>query len=237
MPVEAKRRGRPVGATGKVSKDQSTALVKPYQDFLEAHPVPEEPQGYSLPLFLKRFDVMTANLTENKPLVQRLAEAAGMSLHVATRVIAGLTPVTANMIAAIGKKLGCSTDALMTGVPKAKTQSDSDKSRSEEEIQLLANYEKAAPLAKLGIFFILSLEQMLGVIEEEGRTRVIGSLLRLHDAGAQELLAFLPATLGAHQARTGKSVGDCFDAPIVFTPVHEFCGVYGPERLCCINRP
>ena len=229
MAHEVKRRGRPVGSRLGSSDGPEATMVMPYLNFLKAHPVPEEPKGYSLPLFLKRFDVLTANVIENKPLVERLAEAAGMSTHVATRVMAGLTPVTANMIAAIAKKVGCSTDLLVTGIPHKRTNAEHDESQSVDESEVLAHYKKANPLGKASVFFVLTLQQLLDVIQEEGRSRVIGSLMRLHDAGAQEILAFLPSTLGAHKAKTGKPVGDCFDAPVVFTPVHEVCGVYGPE--------
>ena len=198
-----------------------------YVSFLAAHPRPAETEGFSLELFLRRFDIQTANIIDNKPLAQRLAEAAGMSLHVATRVIAGLTPLTSQMVVAIAKRIGRTADELLTG---ARAHQPSCPVSSDEE-QLLSIYRSADPLGKAAILFMVTLWRLLESLPDEGRDRVITSLIALYESGSHdELLAFLPSTLGGFKARTGIDPALILGGPTIFTPIHEKCGVYGPEQ-------
>ena len=218
------RRGRPVDPT----KPSSRSLLAPYFAFLENHPALEEPKGFSLQLFLRRFDARTAKTTSannDKPLAQRLAKAAGTSLHVATRIVAGLTPLTSNMVVAISKRIECTTDYLLTGSVEGSQKSDF----SDEQV-FLQHYRSADQVGKTSALFLLTLDLWLDSLPDEARDRLISSLVALHEAGAQPILAALPSVLRAFQARSGTDPMECFEASTIFTPVHEFIGVYGPEQ-------
>ena len=77
----------------------------------------------------------------------------------------------------------------------------------------------------------VSLPRLLEALPEQASERVIASLVRLHDAGAQDLLSYLPKVLGSFKVRTGRDPLTFQDAPPVFTPLHESLGIYGPEQM------
>lgn len=219
------RRGRPRGSTKQKPAQDQLTLDGSLLSYLTAHAAETEAQGYSLQMFLRRIDIRTANIVEGKSLAQRFAETAGTSLHVATRVISGLTPLTSNMVVAIAKRLGCTTDQLLTGQEPAQPEVP-----SADESELLDLYRKADSLGKASMLFILSLDQLLISLPDDPRDRVTASLVSLHDAGAHELLSALPSQLGAYKARTGRDPVLHGEGMTIFTPVHEFCGVFGPEQ-------
>ena len=230
-----KKRGRPVrrASANQVpappSSSASASQVDLYVGFLSRHPTAEEPTGFSLELFTQRFAEASANCVDARSLEQRFSEAAGISEHVAGRVLAGLTPLTAKMVAATAKHLGMSADALLLGrapQPAPAYPSDLDA----DEARLLKSYRAANETGKACAFFTLALPRLLETLAPEGRDRVIGSLVALHDSGWQEQMSFLPHVLGVYQVRTGNDLTDSLGAATVFTPWHDALGVYGPEQ-------
>lgn len=236
-----KKRGRPP-MSGRPHANRTplprknSVLVDLYVTFLKAHPPPPEPIGYSLELFVRRFAEETAVYPDPKTLAQKFAEAAGVPLNVAHRVLAGLTPLTGKMIAAVAKHLSLTTDDLLLGrVPSPKaatTDSGAEVEPADEgEAKLLKAYREANAVGKARLLFTVSLGQILQALSPAGRDRVIASLVTLHDEGAQEALSFLPHALGAYQLQTGNDPAQSFDAEQVFTPWHEAFGVFGPEQV------
>lgn len=220
--VATKRRGRPVGSTRSKRRTERGAKSNQYLDFLAQHPVPVEPSGFSIELVLQRLDARTADFNNPRPLVERLAEAAHIPLATANDVMAGIKPFTSKMVVTMAKSIGCTTDELLNG--------DHPAPSADEEAKFLSLYRAANPAHKEAITFILALGPLLESLPTEARDRVIASLAALYNAGAQELLAFLPSCLGAFQAKTGVHLDVLATMPVIFTPLHEFLGVYGPEQ-------
>jgi hypothetical protein len=205
------------------------SIVGPYVRFLEHHPRAEEPTGFSLELFTRRFAEASASSADDRSLEQRFCKAAGLPEQVAMRVLAGLTPLTAKMVAATASHLGMSANDLLLGrVPKASPTSLRE--LSADELELLQSYRAASETAKACTMFTVGLQRLLDTMAPEGRDRVIASLVALHDAGAHEELAFLPHVLGVYQVRTGNDLTASLGGSTVFTPWHEVFGVYGPEH-------
>lgn len=217
-----KRRGRPIGSIRSQQRTEHVVKSNPYLDFLASHPVPVEPSGFSIELVLHRLDARTADFNNPRSLVARLAEAAHIPLATANDVVAGIKPFTSKMAVAVAKSIGCTTDELLNG--------DLPTASADDEAQFLSHYRSASPAHKEAIAFTLALGPLLELLPAEARDRVIASLVALYNAGAQELLAFLPSCLGAFQAKTGVQLDVPATAPVIFTPFHEFLGVYGPEQ-------
>lgn len=236
--IGKRRPGRPVGSTksaiaaAKVkATGGSPTLAAAYSSFVARHPS-SEPGGDSLDLVLRRIDERTANVIDNKTLPQRIADLTGMSLLLASKVVMGVTPLTLKMAVVIADKLGVSLDFLLTGVDKhVATPSICGCSLTPDETGFLQSYRLANDIGKAAIQFHLFLPRLLETLPEDASARVMGSLMRLHDAGEQELLSYLPEVLGRYKARTGLDPLSFYDAPPVFTPIHENMGIFGPEQL------
>lgn len=235
---QAKRRGRPVGSAHqrkelqrKPAREASPAsLVMAYCEFLSKHPFAPEPTGLSVELILYRIDLLTANIAEGKTLAQRIATLLGMSLVLADKVVAGAAPITLKMIVVLAEKLETTTDYLLTGCKARAPAGASQIQLDTGEEELLSDYRAGNDTAKAALMFQLALPRLLEALPEEASARVIASLVRLHDAGAQDQLRYLPRVLGAFKARTGCDPLGYLQASTVFTPLHEAWGIYGPEQ-------
>lgn len=179
---------------------------------------------------LYRIDRLTANLLENEPLSKRIADLGGLSLQMAEKVVAGLAPFPLKSLVAVAQKLGVTTDCLLMGKRPSEPEAKSVQPLDEEEKELLKHYESADAGGRARITFIITLPQLLESMPEEASSRVVASMVHLHDAGLQELLAFLPATLGAYKVKTGVDPMDWIESPHIITPLHEWLGVFGPEQ-------
>lgn len=230
----AKKRGRPVGW----KKHRTATSDKPYPEvysaMIAALPPLEQQVGYHREMILRRIDELTANALDTRTLEERFAELLGMSPRLASQVVHGLQPLTTSMLAVCAEKLEVNPTFLLTGaVPALPVQTPSTKIPSEEG-EFLRAYQNANNAGKVASFFILALPELLEFIPKEIALRVIGSLCILHDAGAQELLRFLPSVLGRYKVRTGNFPDEFNDADLIFTPLHEWLGIFGPEKnsLC-----
>lgn len=237
MSPDKKRRGRPVGSTKSalaaakvIAGGGSPSFVMAYVSFLSRHPL-AEPTGFSVELMLKRIDDLSANILDEKSLPQRLADLTGMSLALANKVVVGAMPFTAKMVAVIAEKLDASTEYLLTGVKGQVQAPKFECAIPPDEKEMLTHYREASETGKAELMFHVSLPRLLEVLPEQASERVIASLIRLHDAGAQDFLSYLPKVLGSFKVRTGRDPLAFQDASTIFTPLHESMGIYGPEQM------
>lgn len=237
--VEKKKRGRPPGLANKLKAHTSEkypaidpqTLVSIYVDFLSKHPASPEPSEYSLGLFLGRIDQLTANIIDNKPLAQRIAELTGMPLRLVEKVVIGAIPPPIQLVVVLAEKLEVETDYLLMGNKPHRTSPVQISDIDAGERQMLDYYRSGDEAYKAFLMFMLALPRLLILWHPEARARVIASLVHLHDAGAQECLSILPSVLGTFKVKTGIDPSDFFGCSTVFTPVHEKLGIYGPEQV------
>lgn len=233
-----KRRGRPPGSIKKPKPTQGLVTLSwaaTIANHIQKSQWTSKNVGFSTELILQRVDQHTANYTHKIPLAQRIADLTGMSPALAEKVVQGNTPLTVKMVVALAKKLGFTTDYLINGerpsLPASHTYNDCD----EDEKKLLDLYRAGTPSYKACMIFIFGLEQLLYTISNEARARLIASLIRLYDNGAHDVLSHLPYVLGCFHVRTGIDPADYIDAPTIFTPVHDWMGIFGPEKMPLIR--
>lgn len=230
----AKKRGRPVGWKKHQTVTSDKPYPKVYSAMIAALPPLEQQVGHHLEMILRRIDELTANAFDTRTLEERFAELLGMSPRLAGQVVHGLHPLTTSMLAVCAEKLDVNPTFLLTGTVPPFPAKTLPTDPSSEETEYLRNYRNSNNAGKVASHFILALPELLEFIPKEIALRVIGSLCILHDAGAQELLCFLPSVVGRYKVRTGNMPDEFNDADLIFTPIHEWLGIFGPEKnpLC-----
>lgn len=230
----AKKRGRPVGCKNHRAVPSTKAYPEVFLAMIAALPPLKQQVGHHREMILRRIDELTANAFDTRTLEARFAELLGMSPRLASQVVHGLQPLTTSMLAVCAEKLEVNPTFLLTGaVPALPVQTPSTKIPSEDG-EFLRAYHNSNNAGKVASHFILALPELLEFIPKEIALRVIGSLCILHDVGAQELLCFLPSVLGRYQVRTGNMPNELNHVDLIFTPLHELLGIFGPEKnpLC-----
>lgn len=230
----ARNRGRPVGW----KKHQAAPSTKPYPEvysaMIAALPPLEQEVGHHREMILRRIDELTANAFDTRTLEERFAELLGMSPRLAGQVVHGLHPLTTSMLAVCAEKLDVNPAFLLNGTFPPLPAKTLPTDPSSDETEYLRNYRNSNNVGKVASLFILALPELLEFIPDEIALRVIEALCILHDTGAQELLCFLPSVLGRYKVRIGNMPNEFNDVELIFTPIHEWLGIFGPEKnpLC-----
>lgn len=171
-----------------------------------------------------------------------------ISEKTAQAIIAGEKPITAQLLSSLANKMRFSLDWLVLGPSKQRHMQRSisieapitaDTTRAQlpaDERDLLYNYDKSDTAGKRAIHFLLGIEYIPAALDDSARNRLLSGLAYLGWGGwlADDNLAdvirdSVRKTCVVFDLEN-MSHADNEPANLLFTPLHEWLGVFGPEN-------
>lgn len=168
-------------------------------------------------------------ITESFPV--RLGKLLRISTKTADDIIAGVKPLTAPMIARLAIVTEISAHWLLTGLGSK----DPDGTSDDKSMEFLNAFRSMSPTGQRLIEFMLYFDDVMAKLPFPARNRVLASLLPFSDPAASSSLpgldfAWVPNAIGRTMARYAIGRIELDGLKVLFTPVHEVLGIYGPEE-------
>lgn len=188
------------------------------------------PRDPSMEAVLERINERTASCFDDTPFAKRLARHAGISIRLAEEVISGHKPFTAPMLERVARRTEISAHWLLTGEGTL----DPSAAAGLNEWEFIKGFRKAHPLRQRYAVFVIAFDNVMERLPWAIRNRVLAGLVTIAAAGIDEH-DWLRSAIGRCMVKYTIGMVELAGLEPIFTPVHEYLGIFGPERPASLD--